>query len=109
QDADKNQIETLTTTLDGKFSFTVGCEKKYTVLASKEKYTKDSKEIKTNKERLKINDGSMALKSEEAIKKEELIALEQKKLDLAINAKKEKDLAETKKKEKIAALLANEK
>lgn len=109
QDADKNQIEILTTTLDGKFSFTVGCEKKYTVLASKEKYTKDSKEIKTNKERLKINDGSMALKSEETIKKEELIALEQKKLDLAVNAKKEKDLAETKKKEKIAALLANEK
>jgi len=109
QDADKKQMETVTTTADGKFSFTVGCEKNYTVLSSKEKYTKDSKTLKVNKERLKTNDASMALKSDEAIKKEEQIALEQKKLDLVINAKKEKELAEKKKKERIETLLSTEK
>lgn len=95
QDSDKKQIETITTTADGKFSFTVGCEKSYTVLASKEKYTKDSKAIKISKERLKTNDASMALKSAEVIKKEEEIATSL--------------LAETKKKERIATILATEK
>lgn len=102
QDADKKLIESLTTTADGKFSFTVACEKAYTVLASKEKYTKDSKSVKINKDRLKNNDASMALKSDDAVKKEQLLAQEQKKIDLAVNAKKEKE-------QKIATLLATEK
>lgn len=95
QDATKETLETITTTADGTFRFTVGCEKSYTVLSSKEKYTKDSKSIKTNKERLKNNDASMALKSEESLKKEEQIATNL--------------LVEKKKKEKIATLLATEK
>lgn len=95
QDADKKTLETITTTADGTFRFTVGCEKNYTVSSSKEKYTKDSKSIKTSKERLKNNDASMALKSEESLKKEEQIATNL--------------LAEKKKKEKIATLLATEK
>ena len=95
QDSDKKQIETLTTLADGTFRFTVGCEKNYTVLASKEKYSKDSKVLNINKERLKTNDASMALQSDEAHKKEEQIAL-----DLE---------AATKKKERIEKLLATEK
>lgn len=95
QDTTKETLETITTTADGTFRFTVGCEKSYTVLSSKEKYTKDSKSIKTNKERLKNNDASMALKSEESLKKEEQIATNL--------------LVEKKKKEKIATLLATEK
>lgn len=102
QDSDKKQIETITTSSDGTFHFTVGCEKNYTVLASKEQYTNDSKPVRINKERLKTNDASMALKSNEAIKKEEQITI-------ATNAKKEKEQAETKKKERIATLLATEK
>ena len=109
QDSDKKQIETITTTADGKFSFTVGCEKNYTVLSSKVHYTNGSKAIKSSNERLKSNDASMALKSDEAIKKEQQIALDQQKLDLAVNAKKEKEVAEQKKKERIATLLATEK
>ncbi|RZK11533.1 MAG: flagellar motor protein MotB [Flavobacterium sp.] len=95
QDANKQLLETITTTADGTFRFTVGCETNYTVLSSKEKYTKDSRLIKINKERLKTNDASMALKSEELLKKEEQIAATLQ--------------AETKKKEKIATLLATEK
>lgn len=102
QDADKKPIETITTTADGKFRFTVGCEKNYTVLGSKEKYTNGSKFVKTDKDRLKNNDASMALKSDEAIKKEQQLALEQQKLDLAVNAKKEKE-------QKVANILATEK
>lgn len=109
QDANKNQLETLSTKADGTFQFTVGCENNYTVLASKEKYSKDSKTVKTNKERSKNNDASMALKSDEALKKEAQLALEQKKLDLLATAKKEKEVAKTQKNERIEKLLAAEK
>ncbi|MFA9190723.1 OmpA family protein [Flavobacterium sp. FZUC8N2.13] len=131
QDATKKEIETVVTTADGRFSFSVDCEKSYVVSASKEAYTQDSKFLKLYKERKKINDASMALKSMEAIKKEELVveqqkkkeelaALELKKKEAAIIAQKvkiEKEIAakksiveaEIKKKEKIEAIIATEK
>ncbi|MEN9907043.1 MAG: hypothetical protein RLZZ540_184 [Bacteroidota bacterium] len=102
QDANKKEIETVVTTADGRFSFSVDCEKSYTVYASKEGYTKASKFLKLYKDRKKVNDASMALKSAESIKKEEMAALEQKKKEAVI-------IAETKKKEKIAAIVAAEK
>lgn len=131
QDANKKQIETALTTADGRFSFSVDCEKSYTVYASKEQYTEASKFLKLYKDRKKINDASMALKSKEAIKREELAAIEQKKKEAALlvakqkkeaqilaeKAKVEKELAakkaiavaEAKKKEKVETIVAAEK
>lgn len=131
QDVNKKQIESVVTTADGRFSFSVDCEKSYTVLASKEQYTEASKFLKLYKDRKKVNDASMALKSDEAIKREELAAMEQKKKEAALLAAKqkreaqilaekvkiEKELAakkaiaeaEAKKKEKIATIVAAEK
>ena len=108
-DNDKKVLETITTATDGTFRFTVSCQTSYTVLSSKEKYTKDSKALKTDKERLKNVDASMFLKSDDALKKEALIALEQKKLELVVSSKKEKEFSEIKKQERITTLLANEK
>ncbi|MBA0883043.1 OmpA family protein [Flavobacterium undicola] len=131
QDANKKEIETTLTTTDGRFSFSVDCEKSYTVHASKGDYTTASKFLKLFKDRKKINDASLSLKSMKAIKKEELAieqqkkkealaALELKKKEAAIIAEKakvEKETvakkaiveAEIKKKEKIATIVAAEK
>lgn len=131
QEVGKTEIQKITTSPDGKFSFTVGCEKVYLVFASKEKYTENSRALKLNKERNKENDASMALKSFEEIKKEETIALLEKKKEeekakvyekqIAETKKKEEakkatlkkkedaEIAETKKKERIENLLATEK
>ncbi len=112
-DANKNEIETFFTTADGRFSFSVNCEKSYTVNASREEYTSGSKFLKLYKERKKVNDASLALKSLEVIKKEELAVQEQKKKEaLAVQEQKKKDalvVAEKAKKEKIAAVIAAEK
>lgn len=131
QDTKNKEIESIITSADGRFSFTVDCEKNYTVLASKEMYTNASKFLKLYKDRKKVNDASMALKSAESIKKEELAAIELKKKEakllaekqkkeaaiLAEKAKVEKEAAakkaiadtEKQKKEKIAAIVAAEK
>ncbi|HTG66500.1 MAG TPA: OmpA family protein [Flavobacterium sp.] len=113
QDANKKEIESVFTTADGRFSFSVNCEKSYIVFASKEAYSKDSKFLKLYKDRKKTNDASMALKSLEAIKKEELAILEQKKKEAELLAEKKKKeaviVAEKAKKEKIAAVIAAEK
>lgn len=131
QNSDKTVLQTVTTTQDGKFSFEVACETAYTVGASKEKYTKDSKSFQLRKERGRLNEASMALKSFEVIKNEELLALEQKKKqELALLAQKKKEelaqleqkkkdaliaaqneiaAAQVKKKEKEARIIANEK
>ena len=98
QDSDKKELEKVTTSADGAFSFKVDCEKGYIVLASKELYSKDSKSLKLKKERNKINDASMALKSDAAIKQEQELA-----------DKREKEALEVRKKEKVAAILAQEK
>jgi outer membrane protein OmpA-like peptidoglycan-associated protein len=83
------ELEKVTTTADGKFSFTIACESKYSLFVSKEEYTDNSKSLSISKERNKSNDGSMEIRSQEIIKKEqqlaedklkaaELVALEQK-------------------------------
>ena len=64
QNSDKIEIQKVITTQDGKFSFAVACETGYSVLASKKDYTKDSRSFKLNKERNKISDASMSLKSD---------------------------------------------
>lgn len=131
QDANKKEIESIFTSTDGRFSFSVACEKSYTVYASKEEFTTNSKFLKLYKDRKKVNDASMTLKSIAAIKKEELAIVEQKKKEtmqladkqkreaaiVAEKAKIEKEMAakkaiveaEIKKKEKIATIVAAEK
>ena len=131
QDANKKEIESAFTTADGRFSFSVACEKSYTVYASKEEYTNALKFLKLYKERKKINDASMALKSIKVIKEEELAIEQQKKKEalLALELKKKEAIiiaekakiekekaakkaiadAQIKKKEKIAAIIAAEK
>lgn len=107
QNSDKAVLQTVTTTQDGKFSFDVACETAYTVSVSKEKYTKDSKSFQLGKERGRMNDASMALKSLEVIKNEELLAFkEKKKQQLALQEQKKKEelaLLEKKKKEALVA------
>ena len=124
-------VTTFETTADGAFSFAVNCKKEYTVKASKTAYTKASKCIKTSDQRYKEMNASLALKSEETIRKEEALALAQKKADLEkqqkqqkidlenqqkqqkkdneLAAKLEKERAVQRKKEKVVQLLAAEK
>jgi outer membrane protein OmpA-like peptidoglycan-associated protein/tetratricopeptide (TPR) repeat protein len=120
QDSDRVEIQKVLTAQDGKFSFAVACETGYSVLASKEDYTKDSRSFKLSKERNKISDGSMSLKSASMIKKEEEIAIQKKKneeiallekgkKDKQIAAQKEIEIAQIKKKEKIDNIIASEK
>jgi outer membrane protein OmpA-like peptidoglycan-associated protein len=117
---DKNTIDSVTTTADGKFSFSVFCESNYIVLASKENYTDNSKTFRLGKERGKTNNASMALKSLEILKQEEQRLVEQKKKDEEVavakqkevekaEKEKEKVVAEVKKKEKIDKIIAQEK
>ena len=131
QDSDKKTINTSTTALDGKFSFTVACERSYNIIALKVEYTNESKFLDLDKTRNRINDASLALKSLEAIKleekeiaennrKQEVILEEEnkKKEALAVIALKEKEkkekadqiaATEIKKKEKIKQILTEEK
>lgn len=120
QDSDKKTINTVTTTADGKFSFTVFCETSYIVLAAKEKYTDNSKPLISGKERNVSNDASMILKSLEIIRQEEKKIEEQKKEKEALalialdeenkKAKADKIAAEeAKKKEKVNQILSREK
>ncbi|WP_428231657.1 OmpA family protein [Flavobacterium sp.] len=94
QDSDKKILNTIITGADGKFSFTVACENSFTVLASKEKYTSESKIVSSGKTRNASNDASMALKSLEVIKQEEQ--------EIAETKKKEEELDKARKKEKEA-------
>lgn len=95
----KNELQRVLTLSDGKFSFNADCEKVFTVLASKEKYTENFKTLKLNKERNKVNDASLPLKSFEEIKKEQTIALQEKKKEDEKAKIKAKEMAEFKKKE----------
>ncbi|OOG77696.1 OmpA family protein [Flavobacterium sp. A45] len=72
------ELEKTITTADGKFSFTIACESNYSLLATKENYTENSKSFHISGERNKSNDGSMEIRSMDIIKKEEQIALEKK-------------------------------
>ncbi|MCV2487255.1 OmpA family protein [Flavobacterium sp. SH_e] len=131
QDSENKTLNTITTSADGKFNFTVGCETSYKVSAFKENYTNASKALTLDKTRDKVNDGSLSLRSLEVIKQEEkqiaenkrkqeiLIEEENKKKEaLAAIQLKEKEkkakeaaivAAEVKKNEKVKEILANEK
>lgn len=131
QDSAKKTLNTVTTSVDGKFSFTVDCESSYTIVAFKEKYTNESRILEIGKTRNITNDGSLALKSLDAIKLEEQknaedkrkeeIRLEKEKRDkealalIALNEATKKAKAdeiaagEAKKKEKENQIMAQEK
>jgi len=131
QDSQNKTLNTITTAADGKFSFTVVCEASFTVVASKEKYTNESKVVTSGKTRDAVNDASLALKSLEAIqleekeiaenkRKQEIIIEEENKkkevlaaIELKQREKKEKEtaiaVAEIKKKEKVKQILEKEK
>ncbi|MEP6932280.1 MAG: OmpA family protein [Flavobacterium sp.] len=131
QDADKKTLNTITTSADGKFSFTVVCESSFTVLAFKEKYTNESRAVASGKTRDAENDASMVLKSLDAIRLEEQQIAENKKKEeqrLAVEKKEKEALAvivlkeaekkakadeivaaEIKKKEKVDQILKQEK
>ena len=120
QNSNKQEVEKVMTSTDGKFSFTVACETNFTIVAIKENYTENNKSIKLYKDRNKTTDASMSLKSLEVIKQEEaLVASEKKKEENLVIARqkevekeektKEKEVAEVKKKEKIEKIIAQEK
>ncbi|KAF2331631.1 OmpA family protein [Flavobacterium nitrogenifigens] len=116
QDSENKTLNTITTSADGKFSFTVACETSYKISAFKENYTNASKILTLDKTRDKVNDGSLALRSLDAIKKEEKeIAENKRKQEIIIeeeNKKKEAlvalELKEKEKKAKEAAIVAAE-
>lgn len=116
QDSENKTLNTITTSADGKFSFTVACEASYKISAFKENYTNASKILTLDKTRDKVNDGSLALRSLEAIQKEEKqIAENKRKQEIIIeeeNKKKEAlaaiELKEKDKKAKEAAIVAAE-
>ncbi|MBS7255968.1 OmpA family protein [Flavobacterium branchiicola] len=116
QDSEDKTLNTITTSADGKFSFTVACETSYKISASKENYTNASKILTLDKTRDKVNDGSLALKSLEVIKQEEKqVAENKRKQEIIIeeeNKKKEAlaaiELKEKEKKAKAAAIVAAE-
>jgi len=116
QDSENKTLNTITTSADGKFSFTVACEASYKISASKENYTNASKTLTLDKTRDKVNDGSLALKSLEIIKQEEKqIAENKRKQEIIIeeeNKKKEAlaaiELKDKEKKAKEAAIVAAE-
>ncbi|MBF4516315.1 PD40 domain-containing protein [Flavobacterium sp. ANB] len=116
QDSNNKTLNTITTPADGKFSFTVPCEASYKISAFKEKYTNESRTLTLNKTRDVINDGSLALKSLEAIKLEEKETAENKRKQEIIieeeNKKKEAlaviELKQKEKKAKEAEIAATE-
>lgn len=131
QDSNNKTLNTVTTPIDGKFSFTVPCEASYKVSAFKEKYTNESKTLTLDNIRDKENDASLALKSLEIIKleekenaekkrKQEIIIEEENKkkeqlaaIELKQKEKKAKEIeiaaAEVKKNEKVKEILEKEK
>lgn len=90
--------ETITTTSDGAFRFRVACEETYKVSASKPAYSSESRVLKLKKERGKVNDASMSLRSDAAV--------EQEKKQEAEEAKK---AAEKEKQQRITDIKAKEK
>nr|WP_315202379.1 OmpA family protein [uncultured Flavobacterium sp.] len=90
---DNQEINKAITDANGKFSFSVACESKYSLSVTKENYTESSKSLTISKERNKTNDGSMEIRSQETIKKEEELAAQQLKAAelVALEQKREAD------------------
>ena len=102
QDSAKKVLNTITTSADGKFNFTVACESSYTIVAFKEKYTNESKTLEIGKTRNITNDGSLSLKSLDAIKMEEQKNAEDKRKEEIRLEKEKRD------KEALALIALNE-
>lgn len=102
QDSSKKVLNTSATSADGKFNFTVACESSYTIVAFKEKYTNESRTLEIGKTRNITSDGSLALKSLDAIKLEEQKNAEDKRKE-EIRLEQEK-----KEKEALAIIALNE-
>ena len=101
KNSSNKELEKVSTSTDGKFNFTIECEAKYSLFVTKENYTENSKSLTISSERNKSNDGSMEIRSQEIIQKEEqlaaeklkaaeLVALEQKRKDDAIALQQQK-------------------
>ncbi|MGQ7947634.1 OmpA family protein [Flavobacterium sp. WC2509] len=119
KNSNNQELETVLTAIDGKFSFSIACETRYSLFVTKENYTENSKSFTISAERNKINDGSMEIRSQELIKKEqqlaaeklkaaELVALEQKRKADAIALQEQKiadaNALETKRLAELAAI-----
>ena len=102
QDSSKKVLNTSATSADGKFNLTVACESSYTIVAFKEKYTNESRTLEIGKTRNITSDGSLALKSLDAIKLEEQKNAEDKRKE-EIRLEQEK-----KEKEALAIIALNE-
>lgn len=111
KNSSNQELEKTTTAADGKFSFTIECESNYSLLATKENYTENSKSFHTSAERKKSNEGSMDIRSKEIIQKEEQIALEKKKADDLLKAQQLKaaELVALEQKKKADAIALQEK
>jgi outer membrane protein OmpA-like peptidoglycan-associated protein len=111
KNASNQELEKAATTADGKFSFAIECESNYSLFATKENYTENSKTFRISGERNKSNDGSMEIRSLEIIKKEEQAALEKKvAADLIIAQQlKAAELAALEQKKKADAIALQEK
>lgn len=107
KDSNNQEVEKVTTAADGSFNFTIACETKFSLFVTKENYTDNSKSITVSKDRNKSNDASMAIRSQEIIKKEEQLATEKLKAAaiVALEEKRVEDenaLKQRKKDEAIA-------
>ncbi len=91
-------VETITTTADASFNFSVSCNNNITITGNKIGYNSNSKTIRLSSIRNMIHDGSLAL----------LSIAEKEKLE-EIAAQKEKELQKIKKEEEIAAQILKEK
>ncbi|PJJ08002.1 WD40 repeat protein [Flavobacterium sp. 1] len=93
RNSDNQDIDKAITATDGKFNFSIACESKYSLFVTKENYTENSKSLTISKERNKTNDGSMEIRSQETIKKEEELAAQQLKVAelVALEQKREAD------------------
>lgn len=102
QDKNKKEIQRTETDAEGKYTFTVPYDADYTFIVSKEKYVDGTKTFKLSKDRNKINDGSIALKSVENAEKEMYTPEE-------IAQRRANEAAKAKKQERIDVLMAKEK
>lgn len=102
QDKDKKEIERLETDAEGKYSFKVPCENEYTVVVLNDNYVDGTKTFKLFKDRNKINDGSVGMKSFEGAEKDKLNEEERAKKEI-------ENIAKAKRKERAKELMAKEK
>ncbi len=96
-DENLKMVEKITTDAKGEFKFFVDCKSSFVVTASKNGYTTEKTSVKTDKERNKDNDASLALKSLERIRLKKVKDEEERR-------RKEAVVQEKKRKEEAVAL-----